>query len=283
MYRVSLAVIEVKVQVVQRSVTSITDEQEDYADNRLMEDIVVLAKGVVVLPDQLSSAMNAVGKVKVGDKLYVPKFGRDQEDREDRFIPQSQQVTYSNLRNTVVALANDDTPAAIRRRFYENNPIPGAVWEGAPQDPILANPDEIMPDGYDRIQLADDIDDIKAKINFLARKAPKYFTKSVSYEPEGTKSMLVCNDQATLRVNNRDARELLTDYYARIKVEGDINEYFNIERLTPAEQLDGNICLLGERPRARGLTYPVYVMRDNRVCTESSSLSYKAARNVKYT
>lgn len=193
LYRVALAVLECKVQIVQRGVACILDNEDDYHEFNTNEDFVVSAKGVVVLPDQLTSIVNSVGRIKISEKLYIPKIGRDNTDRRGIFIPQSEQVTFSNLRRVVQSLADERVNVDYRRRFYRNNPIPGTIWQGIPNDPILLNPDEIMPAEYGIGDLDDDISDVRAKLNHLNKKAPKYFTKPVSYEVDGTKSMLTCN------------------------------------------------------------------------------------------
>ncbi|KAK4882267.1 hypothetical protein RN001_005586 [Aquatica leii] len=204
LYRISLAILEVKVKVCQRSITSVQTNKEDYARLIMNEDMIQAVKGITMLPDQLTSVIKAVGKVKVGDKLYTPKFARDRyTDRRDTFIPQSENITFSNVRRVVLAVADHNTPIDYRRRFYRNSPIPGAIWAGGPNDPVLINPDEIMPDDYGLNELNDDIVECHAKLTFLAKKAPKYYTSAVGYEPEGTKAMLTCNRQGGLRVIDR--------------------------------------------------------------------------------
>lgn len=87
LYRISLAILEVKVKVCQRSITSVQTNEEDYARLITNEDMIQAVKGITMLPDQLTSVIKAVGKVKVGDKLYTPKFARDRyTDRRDTFI-----------------------------------------------------------------------------------------------------------------------------------------------------------------------------------------------------
>lgn len=283
LYRVALAAFECKVKIVNRGITSIESNVDDYQESRQNEDFVVAAKGIVAMPDQLSSVINAIGKVKHFDSVYVPKIGRNQLTVGGQFIPQSEQVTYSNLRRVIEALSNPETPQVTRTRFYRNNPIPGAIWNGAPNNPILVNGDEIMPEGYTTENLMDDIEDIHSKIIFMNRKGPKYFTQPIGYEIDGTKSMLVCNKQESLRACDRNPGEELEEYYRRIRVEGNVEEYFNLVHLTTGEQMNGNLTLLGEQPQIGQLMYPIYIMRDERVCTEYSNLSYKAARNIKYT
>lgn len=98
LYRVSLEVLQVKVQMVQRSVQAIQASEEDYMTLPRNEDLVIAAKGMIALPDQITAVINNVGKVKIGDKLYVPKIGRVNRTPRDRFIPQSEQIVLANLR-----------------------------------------------------------------------------------------------------------------------------------------------------------------------------------------
>ncbi|KAK4887512.1 hypothetical protein RN001_003783 [Aquatica leii] len=227
MYRYNLAVFEVKVKVCQRSITSVQTNEDDYARLISNEDLIQAVKGITMLPDQLTSVVKAVGKLKIGDKLYIPKIARDRcTERRHLFIPQSKNVTFSNLRRTVEALSDINTPVDYRRRFYRNNPIPGAVWRGFPNDPVLMNPDEIIPVDYGLNELNDDVAECHAKLTYLAKKAPKYYTSAVSFEPEGSKAMLTCNVQNGLRVIDRRQGEALGDYYTRLKLEGDIDEYY---------------------------------------------------------
>lgn len=283
MYRISLAAFECKVKIVNRGVQVMESNPDDYFESRQSEDFVVAAKGLVAVPDQISSIINSIGVIKNYDAKFIPKIGRDNHSVDHQLIPQSEQVTYSNLRRVVEALSDANTPQAVRARFYRNNPIPGAIWRNAPLDPILVNPDEIMPDGYGNQELMDDIQTMHAKLMFLNKKGPKYFTQPIGYDVEGQKSMLICNRQGTLRAMDRLLDENLADYYVRLRVEGDVDEFFNLIHLTTGEQMNGSLSLLGEQPQIQQLVYPVYLSRDERMCVEFSNLSYKAARNMKYT
>jgi hypothetical protein len=282
-YRISLALLQCKVMIAQRGVTAIMDNEEDYEHFLPNEDFISTVKGVIAMPDQITLPINQIGKVKVNDKLYVPKIGKERTTRHNLFIPQSEQVTFKNLRNTVVALANNETPREYRRRFYNNNPIPGCKWGGIPDNPLLLNANDIIPDRYSLQDLTDDIMDIRGKMNYLNKKAPKYFTGVVNFSPEGTKSMLVCNEQENLKVIDRGLDESLNDYYVRLKLQGDVQNYYNIERLTVDEQIKGCIGLLGEVPTSSALEFPTYISRNKRICSEFCSLKYKATLNLRYT
>lgn len=191
-YRVSLAITQTKVALAQRGIVAIMDNERDYREINVEENILSVVKGMIVVPDQISTIVNSIGKVKVGDRLYVPKIGKDNFTRENLFIPQAEQVVYDNLRQVVTSLADVNTPAVYRRRFHRNNPIPGAIWANVADDnPILVNPNDIMPENFTVNDLAEDISDIKLKLNFLNKKAPKYFTAPISLSPQGGKTMLV--------------------------------------------------------------------------------------------
>lgn len=187
------------------------------------------------------------------------------------------------MRATIEALSAAATPREYRRRFYRNNPIPGAIWQRMPNEPILVNADEIMPANYDIDNLTDDIERVRLKLSFLNRKAPKYFSAPVSFDSGGTKSMLVCNELETLRIRDRLAGEELPVYYARMGFEGNVENFYNLEKLTTKETVDGVLSLLGEVPASANLRYPIYVPRDQRVCTEFSNLKYRSTLNMKYT
>lgn len=95
--------------------------------------------------------------------------------------------------------------------------------------------------------------------------------------------MFSSNRQSGMRVRNRQRGEGLMDYYRRMRIDGDVDSFYNIEHLTLAEQLSATICLLGECPITAAAMYPTYVTRDERICGQVSSLSYKATRNIMYS
>ncbi|CAH0390883.1 unnamed protein product [Bemisia tabaci] len=120
----------------------------------------------------IATAINQLGTVQVGDIKYVVEMpanalpmlvdnrqcrpaianvdGRPQpvcnpqgDIERAGFGPNPYLVTLSNLRATVVLLADPATPQASRQYFYENNPLPGSTWNVGPQGPVLTNPDVI--------------------------------------------------------------------------------------------------------------------------------------------
>lgn len=66
-YRVGLAIIQTKVALEQRGVVAIMDNEDDYANLTVQEDLVSVVKSVVALPDQFTSVyfrytINKIGK-----------------------------------------------------------------------------------------------------------------------------------------------------------------------------------------------------------------------------
>lgn len=93
----------------------------------------------------------------------------------------------------------------------------------------------IIPANYNIDMLTDDIERVRLKLSYLNRKAPKYFSAPVSFDSYGTKSLLVCNEQENLRVRNKRRGEDLAEYYLRLGFEGNVENYYNIEKLTTKE------------------------------------------------
>jgi hypothetical protein len=121
--------------------------------------------------------IRAAGPVSEGEEYFVPALACEQRDRRRRFVPQSERIVLSNLRETVVALGEVETPPQTREVFYNNNPIPGAVWRVAPDNShILLNGDETMPPDYTSDMLRDDIDNYSRMHTWLQKKIPKYIT-----------------------------------------------------------------------------------------------------------
>ncbi|KAG5883703.1 hypothetical protein JTB14_007422 [Gonioctena quinquepunctata] len=278
MYRVSLALFQAKIMEAQSVITAIQDTMDEFETYPANADLISTVKCLVRMPDQISLVINALGWVKTNGKLYVPKVGKNNYTSEQQFIPQSEQVTYDNLRRVVESLANADTPAKYRESFYRCNPIPGCKWVGAPENPILLNADDIIPVDYNIQNLHTDVSEIMEKLNFIDLKAPEYYFKTIYFETEGDSSMLVCNGQENLRVVDRRAGEELEEYLKTLRLEGNIRNYYNLQELTSTEQKEGCLCLLGEHPTIADLVYPVYVTRDKRNCTEIYSLTYKDRR-----
>jgi hypothetical protein len=70
--------------------------------------------------------------------MFQPSLQIRELDRANS--SQSERVTFSNLRETVLSLADPTTNPQIREAFYAHNPIPGAIWRLENGTHVLENP-----------------------------------------------------------------------------------------------------------------------------------------------
>jgi hypothetical protein len=182
------------------------------------------------------------------------------------------------LRETVTSLHNPDVAPEIRQVFYQNNPIPGSIWNIQPDGShVLANPDDIMPPGYTADNLRDDITDYSRMMTWLQKKIPKYVrTERLNYLEKGGNTLFVSNRQNRLRLRDRQQGQTLREYYDEIRLEGNIYDFWSCRDLKKIDQLNGQLNLLGELPSLANFVYPYYVLRDVRNGAWHYSTDYKA-------
>ncbi|XP_017132198.1 uncharacterized protein LOC108149267 isoform X2 [Drosophila elegans] len=132
------------------------------------------------------------------DVTYLPVFPADKVDSKGHFIPRAENVIYSNLRRTVVALASPETPLPYRIIFEQDNAIPGAIWS----DHVLLNADEIIPEAHSADDLDRDYRNITPWLHTLQTLAPKLFSGNLTLDTTGNKAMFLCNSQNGLRIPN---------------------------------------------------------------------------------
>jgi hypothetical protein len=182
-------------------------------------DFSLITQTVNAYPDQVGRIIKVVDPIMEGEEYFVPALACEQRDRRSKFVPQSERIVLSNLRETVVALMNVETPAQIRDVFYNNNPIPGAIWRQLQDNSyVLVNGDEIMPVNY----TSDLHDDYSRMHTWLQKKIPKYVrTARLNYEEKGDKSLFVSNNQNRVKMKDRKGQNL-KEYYAELKLEGNI-------------------------------------------------------------
>lgn len=138
-YRVFLAVLEAKLKNLKTAYPLPARDTELAYPYQVSADLLHVAQTVTIAPEPIKRLVNAVGIINYDEGVYIPTVSRPAHDDRGRFIPQAQNILYSSLRQTVVALADPATPERYRRRFIENNPIPGAIWDNH----LLQNPDAL--------------------------------------------------------------------------------------------------------------------------------------------
>lgn len=246
-----------------------------------------ICEEVSFLPDIFARVLNSIGYLRVGDKLYVPRFAPVMLTDDRRYIPRPESIILSTLRRTVVAMSDRGTPQEFRRLFSDNCPIPGVVWRGTALDPLIRNADEIMPANYDMVQFITDINAIRDRINFLSTQCPRIFALSADQKPHISetqglrRSMLNSNHQSGMRASPRLGD--LAAYHRQADIEGDIRHYTSLSELSPVEQLYANIALLGERPLFVQGMYPLFDPRDPRAHGWRSDTSFATAYGDVYS
>lgn len=111
------------------------------------------------LPKIVLAIIDAIGFVEKGDVTYRPVIPAPitmSHNGRQKFCPLPERVTFSTLRNTVIALSDRETPGCI----IAND--------------LLANPDEIMPEQYGTDELLSDIRSVGALTPVMQKIAPKY-------------------------------------------------------------------------------------------------------------
>lgn len=152
-YRVFLAVLEAKLENLKTAYPLPARDTDQVYNCEVIADLLRIAQTVVTAPEPVKRLVNAVGIISYDEGVYIPAVSRVENDDRGRFIPQPQNILFSSLRRTVEALADPATPERYRRRFIENNPIPGVIWHNH----LLQNADEIIPPNYNHDNLRDDI------------------------------------------------------------------------------------------------------------------------------
>lgn len=278
MYRVSMAVIEAKMQSMKQNYPIPPRFTEETAQLNNSADFERVCRSIIFLPRPVATLVNSIGIVKNTNTVYLPVFARDHYDSKGRFIPTPEGVRFSNLRKVVISLADPDTPIQYRQAFYERNCIPGAIWN----DFVLCNPDEIIPHDYGIDDLARDSIRITPWMTLVQKHVPRLVGATISFESAGRRSAFMCNDQEDLRLPDRAANESIEFYIQRAIPEGNIKTFHCPHEITAAERLDGQLSLLGERPIYGNFQIPIYTHRLESRCEFEFAADYLSALQLSF-
>jgi hypothetical protein len=189
-YRVNLAMFEARLYHIRSSQEAPIQMMDEVEAVPVRPDFFLVTQTVNAYPDQVGRVIKTAGAFIDGNEYFVPALSCSHRDREGRLILQSERIILSNLRETVTA-------PEVREVFYQNNPIPGAIWNELPDHShVLVNPDEIIPAEYTSDDLRDDINDYSRMMTWLQKKIPKYVkTERLNYKEKGDRSIFVSNFQ----------------------------------------------------------------------------------------
>jgi len=200
--------------------------------------------------------VNSIGKFEHQGTSYRPIVmspyigGVSERSGDSDLVPDPYAVTFKNLRATVVALADEQTPVEARRHFIANNPLLGATWNG---DKLL-NLNHIIPADYGVAELARDQRAFRAFLSTIGGKCPHLVGECV--------------------FNGRgNAAQLVSVYQDRIKLDGvrlvppkDTVRFRCFRQLEPGFLVRGAIGLFGEYPIDTVSEF--YSMRNPIVCEQ---------------
>lgn len=263
-YRVMLAMVERK--IFDNRISATLDDRTEWYDPSAFEDFKSVITSINICTQQIGALLRCIPCFKYDEVNFVPLFPANQFDGQRRLLPLPEVVTFSNLRDTVTSLANQQIPLAVRRNFINKNPIPGAIFDNN----ILTNADAIIPANYHAQDLRDDLYAVKGWIEAasdLRNAREKWFTKiSPSELQHGNESVLVSSNSETLRITVHDGRSV---------VEGDIEEFWFRSRMSDQMIFFGTYHLAGENASIARYLYPGYCTRAKAASGMTTKRSFK--------
>lgn len=236
-YRVSLALIEIKLYLTMRHVSVGLDEIDDIRRFQPSVRMINLCTSVTIMPEPIAQMVNSIGILKEGECTYVSVLPPDQY-RCGEFISLPENLTLSNLRLTVESLANSQSNADMRLSFRRLNPIPCCIWN---ENSVLMNPDHVIPPHYGDDDLEEDIDSLLAHKEYVGAKYPKYInTGKIDWNNFASgKDILVCSDISTMKVSDMRPDQQDYNYSVDARVIGNCEDFKFIARMNDAEQIKG--------------------------------------------
>ncbi|XKL66021.1 hypothetical protein PGB90_009441 [Kerria lacca] len=176
------------------------------------EQITTHLRNALFLAEPFARYIEFIGEVgnrPISASVFIPNFQG----------PHPLYVLISDLQGTVLSLSNEATPLDVGVLFYINSTLPGAIWQNAPANPTLANPNDFFPVGYDISGFYNDMQSINAlNATLKKRKWPNLLARKVDFTRKGTVAMLVSSQllESVLRCVNLDTGQTVegnrTDY-----------------------------------------------------------------------
>lgn len=225
------------------------DDRELWYDAAQFEQFKAVITSLNITTQQIGALLRCVSTFKFDDINFVPLTPARANDNNGRYLPLPESVILTNLRDTVVSLADARVAIAVRRNFISKIPIPGAIFDGA----LLTNADVIMPANYSPDNLRDDVYAVKNWIEAatdLRNARDKWFSQiQLSEMIHGNESMLVCSNSETLRIE--------ADEHGS-RVLGDVNDFWFRSKMSDQMIFYGTYHLGGEIASVARYVYPGY-------------------------
>lgn len=279
-YRIALYCFEAKARSVVGTVVPLGDNVADETQRTLYPTGFFLsARTISGLPKQIAMIINAIGVIKAENCTYYPVLPKDIEAEVNGatlFCPQPDRVILSNLRKTVVALADPAIPVIWRQDFFARSPIPGMIVVNN----LLINPDEIMPDGYDEQMLMDDIRELGNLNPIIQKFATKLSGALLSWDPMGGMSLLITTGPSDMKAKLRNGGQELDVYYRTCNPLGDAKDHWCMHEVTQADKMVGIIAMTGELPVYENLEKPLFTIRAQEIASYVVTASREATTRL---
>ncbi|GLV38133.1 hypothetical protein CBL_10100 [Carabus blaptoides fortunei] len=149
----------------------------------LTEDTRAYVKIIPLNFSPVSGIINCFGRFTLEYVKFFPSMLQGRSPIE---------ITINNLRDIVVLLSDPNTGLEVRQAYVNLNSIP-AVKFNDEQNPILVNPDDIMPADYGINTIRQDFQKIKALLAIVGRKLPK-MVGSVTFDEKGNPGQLLSTE-----------------------------------------------------------------------------------------
>ncbi|KAJ8713833.1 hypothetical protein PYW08_007453 [Mythimna loreyi] len=270
-YRAMLALVEVKLMKVG---VPLRDFELVYRNSvYLWEEIIGWSS--FLIPVTIQKLIDAIGIIENEDEgTYFPVMSKNTLI-DGRFVPRPENILLSNLRETVVALADPNNPVLHKETFYQNNPIPAAEWD---LNYTLMNAEKIMPAEYDYNTHLDQ--DFRA-LRFFGTTTLRLNLHNFSIAKKnatGDKAILMGSQMSGLRTPDLQSEETLINYYRHAEPENNVQNFYSLVSLSDDEKLRGATMLLGEQPIVENCPqHSLYALRSNNVNAFSFMHNYKGS------
>ncbi|CAD7012616.1 unnamed protein product [Ceratitis capitata] len=155
--------------------------------------------------------LSGIGFVQYHEDYFVPFFPPITE--EFRYCDPFN-IRFPHLRELINLFANPDTQPGLRKQFYTFNSIPGAKWSfinDDPGNPLLTNPDDILPKTYEMKEVLGDIEFVTNIMRLVGTRYPRMVVEGLTpYDTVGCRGQLISCKPSPVRSDsyNTDALSL---------------------------------------------------------------------------
>lgn len=203
-YRASLMQLDIKLYNTRKDSKYAPVTNNLFYETDIPFDYQQLAKTTTENVTPIANVINSIGNFEYKSEHFTCREPNLIRDAAGFQLPTAANVTINNLRATVEYLSNPNTDQNVRMDFFSCNSLFGSTWEGAPHNPVLTNPDMIMPAIYDEQEFRDDFSELHRMLDLLRKKKPDLMRNSIiDMSSGGCPSLLLSNVCAGLSLKPR--------------------------------------------------------------------------------